>query len=490
MDRLRRSAPNDNMKAIEATVEAVGAYPAYNEDLRTRRIAVCGLGFTCALSLFTLLTGVALLTKEGSDLPFVATSSAATRELFPIFTTLIVTLCIETVGYIHSSSLRWALVREERLEYNSYLRLFTGARKLGPNYWLVNFGVAIAIVITYMSTSSVFLPDFYTGSPNEYVGTGTRINGVALVTLGLGLGGQALVGVWTMRYYSKAILSWSSNPLNTTLVCLTNGIIHRQPDRCLRGVDSPLDSNAPVTPQARQVRAKAQSFSFSLVFMFIVGIIYLIIGAKFLGDDSSNGFLDDPAEQGIGSSTPLDGASIFKYMLLVACCQIPLTISLHCAEIMVNQKRDEASWRSATSTSGTSFKSSAVQAALKSPLTMYLFFFKAALHWLFGQAVQVQYLNGFGISGVEILVLGNAYLVLFFPFIFAARMNPKGPQPATWGHIQTVANLVDEWGEVIWWGDKGERADGSGIRHAGTSSQAKLPDLDMRKLYQGVDAPL
>ncbi len=38
----------------------------------------------------------------------------------------------------------------------------------------------------------------------------------------------------------------------------------------------------------------------------------------------------------------------------------------------------------------------------------------------------------------------------------------KGMQPASWGHLQTLADLVDDWSApsgTIWWGDKGISAE-------------------------------
>jgi hypothetical protein len=55
-------------------------------------------------------------------------------------------------------------------------------------------------------------------------------------------------------------------------------------------------------------------------------------------------------------------------------------------------------------------------------------------------------------------------------FIFAcfftviALLRPRGPQPAAYGHLQTLANLVDEWSPVMWWGHK---EDGIPYYHAG-----------------------
>jgi hypothetical protein len=49
-------------------------------------------------------------------------------------------------------------------------------------------------------------------------------------------------------------------------------------------------------------------------------------------------------------------------------------------------------------------------------------------------------------------------------FTFVALRRPRGPQPAAYGHLQTLANLVDEWSPVMWWGHK---EDGIPYCHAG-----------------------
>jgi hypothetical protein len=62
-----------------------------------------------------------------------------------------------------------------------------------------------------------------------------------------------------------------------------------------------------------------------------------------------------------------------------------------------------------------------------------------------------------------------ALLALFATRIALAR--PKGPQPATYGHLQTLVDLVDEWpffDGKLYWGHKGVGRDGIG--HAGTAS--------------------
>lgn len=35
-----------------------------------------------------------------------------------------------------------------------------------------------------------------------------------------------------------------------------------------------------------------------------------------------------------------------------------------------------------------------------------------------------------------------------------ANYHPRGPQPVAFGHVQTLADLVDVWTPTMWWGHK------------------------------------
>ena len=65
----------------------------------------------------------------------------------------------------------------------------------------------------------------------------------------------------------------------------------------------------------------------------------------------------------------------------------------------------------------------------------------------------------------------------------------KGPQPAAWGHFQTLTGLVDDRSldpaGTLWWGNKGGLDDG--IRRAGTSMRKEeLGDIMMMDaIYAG-----
>ena len=65
------------------------------------------------------------------------------------------------------------------------------------------------------------------------------------------------------------------------------------------------------------------------------------------------------------------------------------------------------------------------------------------------------------------------------------QVGPSGPQPATYDHLQTLANILDQWSPKIWWVHQGIGEDN--IRHAGTSSK-KLEESKSDKFYAGTIA--
>jgi hypothetical protein len=66
----------------------------------------------------------------------------------------------------------------------------------------------------------------------------------------------------------------------------------------------------------------------------------------------------------------------------------------------------------------------------------------------------------------QIIYLTLGLLIFALISTFIARRRPRGPQPAAYGHLQTLANLVDEWSSTMWWGHK---SDDKVICHAGES---------------------
>jgi hypothetical protein len=160
-------------------------------------------------------------------------------------------------------------------------------------------------------------------------------------------------------------------------------------------------------------------------------------------------------------------ASTIAIVLLFALMQSPLTLGIHCAELQVNLSRDEAFWRKASRAQGCRLEAyDSIKAAFTSWQSIGLFAFKSVLHWLFGLSVQVVS-NQLWMAPVHMIYLAclAALCALFITYISARR--PQGCQPAAYGHLQTLVDLIDEWSAVLYWGHK---ADYYQVCHAGTAA--------------------
>ena len=174
-----------------------------------------------------------------------------------------------------------------------------------------------------------------------------------------------------------------------------------------------------------------------------------------------------------------------------------LTVGLHCAELQVIMLRDEQVWRTISSASGS--KPQSLYNSMTQPLhslpNVTLLLFKPVVHWLFGSALGVDYAKGVLMRVPHVTYLMVLWLI-FLGFVFSISfVRPKGPLPATYGHLQTMMDVADEYSDVMYWGDKGEAVDPfeqaeasafryrhMGMRHSGTGTQP-LPHVKMEVLY-------
>jgi hypothetical protein len=131
--------------------------------------------------------------------------------------------------------------------------------------------------------------------------------------------------------------------------------------------------------------------------------------------------------------------------------------------------------------------------------------FKTVIHWIFSLAFGIYY-EGIEIRIPQVCFTANVLFALALLATFLALWQPKGPQPATFGHLPTLLDLIDVWPcrtieeaeqtqdltenraegvqgtdmITLYWGDKGEDEDG--IRRAGTS-YTPLKPIVMSALY-------
>lgn len=172
--------------------------------------------------------------------------------------------------------------------------------------------------------------------------------------------------------------------------------------------------------------------------------------------------------------------------LFIGLLQSFITLTLHCCELVVLLARDEATWRAAYTKKGARPLSNPLLSVLKSWQSLVLLASKPVLHWFFGQAVGLRYGQGVAVSAAALfkLAVGMAGISDFVTYV--AFRKPKGPQPAAYGRLRTLVDLVDEWSvtTVMYWGDKTDPENTSRVRHAGTSSKPLLK-ITLYELYAG-----
>jgi hypothetical protein len=108
----------------------LGGRPAvkYDKALGTKRICITGLFFSICIGAAFIAVGVY---AKGSAKVYKLTPAA--REFIPLSINFLVLMVTESLGYIHSISLRWALFYENRLDFNTNLRLLTFSKESFPN---------------------------------------------------------------------------------------------------------------------------------------------------------------------------------------------------------------------------------------------------------------------------------------------------------------------------------------------------------------------
>jgi hypothetical protein len=470
-------------------------------------------------------------------------------EAISFIVNLILTQCLEGLAYVHSISLRWALLRENRLVFNTNIRLLTSSRLSRPNSWYMNAISATLLVLCYAATSLLVMPlvDSFEGTYSR-----TYVNLIALLSLGFALFGQTLLAIWCYYNNLRNIPSWSSNPLNTTVNMLKHQLVQHREGRCICSIQIPDSSEErpklPRTRQPSQWQISTSARKATILTWILVGlsfiwflIIVLVTRSNMKGAIDTVSILDggdhpinstwhfslawspsvDPIVNSISPTTYFNAvffsldpgqeigheatmpfiAAVIVSLLFICAIQGLQTIGLHCAELIVNLSRDEDVWR-ALDAQGRSrceihqhvLSTPPYLAALMSWKYVMLVIFKSLLHWLLGQSLQPSFDYAVDQRGVFFTMsYARLFIYVICTIIFASTITfltvtkPKGPQPATYGHIQTIADVIDDWtldeNGRFWWGDKGCK---DGVRHAGMSSRRKdLGPIRMNALYAG-----
>lgn len=125
--------------------------PPFDKALGTRNICIAGLAFSWLLSISSLFLAIVVLVPDHlgfAGFSFPKHTDTILPEAIPLVVNILITACIDCLGFIHTASLRWSLHRENRLQFNSNLRLFVGTRKGVPNSRVANAFSACCFCVT------------------------------------------------------------------------------------------------------------------------------------------------------------------------------------------------------------------------------------------------------------------------------------------------------------------------------------------------------
>ncbi|KAF7924436.1 uncharacterized protein EAE98_007487 [Botrytis deweyae] len=225
---------------------------------------------------------------------------------------------------------------------------------------------------------------------------------VSLLILGSSILVQAGLATWS--FIMTKIPTWSSSPLDATFTCLeasTTHPLYRNQKRCMKSVHDRHTISDPCIPKKKQ----GSMLTVHSDVKWVLGLMWAIVplGLCWFGVVLHLGYPNTLAQCSWNLLPSVENFLCVKYamwtndgtsyqvhlatILMVSAFQAPLTIGLHCAELLCNLSRDERIFRQATFSRGTNPRYNSISAALKSWETILLSLFKAFIHWMFGLSV-------------------------------------------------------------------------------------------------------
>ncbi|KAG9029561.1 hypothetical protein FRB95_005190 [Tulasnella sp. JGI-2019a] len=416
--------------------------------------------------------------RPGTERNIIVSINYSGNLALSLLLNVLVTFCIEFTGYAHGMALKWGLAEEGRLRFNTNSRLFTTTQgTFSINGPAANTLFGISIVLSYASCNSIFLRfgiPTDTGDRHYY----TVISFVPPVVFGSTLIIQSVLGMIAFR--DRRILTWSNNPLDVASALVYHDYLQHQPSRCMRSVITPTAESGWVSATRPSSTQPSLLVSHGTV-RHMVGLVWAVAAAGFLFggillacDGGAVHWRDKIAPPG----------PLLWGLLLVAVIQSAVTVALHCCEVVMAFVRDEVVWRAASSQRGARLAVTPMELVLGSWQSCGVLFCKPAMHWFFGIAVSLEPGWGWTTDGISMLMFASSLVLLASFVTIVATRRPRGPQPAAYGSLQTLADLIDEWSETMYWGHK---ADGVGplpVSHAGTTGDGPLPPIRMSAYYE------
>jgi hypothetical protein len=286
--------PQDTAKTeqqVESTSISNAQYPQlppFDRSLTTNSSRIAGLGLSSIAIIGSLISGIYVLQNPNNYCFYQVSLPTAGAEASSLVANILVALLTDSMGYLHATTLRWALYREDRLEFNTNIRLFKSARRSAPIKWPANICWVSSLILCYAATSQMFVRGtiaqdssgtLYTVLDEPLVDAGTNdtyVNGVAVSALAIGLFGQAALSSWCLFSASKPVSTWSSNPLNNCLALLHGNLEHKS-GRCMLSVHQKDMADQPTRPSKQQKSARLANRSVVYVVWFVWALAILAL---------------------------------------------------------------------------------------------------------------------------------------------------------------------------------------------------------------------
>jgi hypothetical protein len=388
--------PQDDFNSMSSKVKSAETKTDfYDRSLTSRRYALAGVACSTIFSISCIIVATVIITTRGVNGTIYYPMNTLQAEMLALVLSLIVTLCTESTGFVHGISLHSTLASESRLRFNNNLRLLTAACGWrNPNGTLFNGVMAVLLILSYTSASLVT-----TWIPAESIDNGLfSIIGVPLLLLGIALFLQGAIAMSGMR--TAKILTWSSSPFDVVVALCHHVQLSPVPFRCMRNI-SDLHVGGlggPAKPSETQPSAWHAHRSIRKVILSLWGLVvaYAVWAALatliwdiIVRPENPQilwklwSFFPGEYSTLISWNMQLDGGATIQWWILsfvtVALAQGPLTLGLHCSELIVNVTRDERQWRHTTGRKGLKMTTNPLKSFASDPLCLVLFVVKFVL---------------------------------------------------------------------------------------------------------------
>jgi hypothetical protein len=229
------------------------------------------------------------------------------------------------------------------------------------------------------------------------------IPGIYLLLFGITFLPQVVVALSGMR--AVKILTWSSSPFDVTAALVQHAKLTPVPLRCMQGMSDLDVGGYPAKPSETQPFAwhahpSIRKVAFSLwglvvacaVWAMLATLIWYLAFSKVESSVpwESRSFLPLVSSRALWLEFSLSGGVTVQWwivsFLAVALVQGPLTLVLHCSELIVNVIRDERQWRCATGRNGLRMTTNPLKSFFADPLVLVFFVAKPVLRESFALA--------------------------------------------------------------------------------------------------------